>query len=445
MACIKIGSCSIYLLLPFFNSIIIAIYNLLYNHIALKVHPILDNVIASIILILSFIPWIISEKMAKSKIDSTISLYRKEGVIKEKNKNPTLNIVALSVVFFLDNFIESSFEIDDSVDENCWAFEIIFIFLFSFLILKNQIYKHQLLSLIIIFLCGLCCTVLDGLLNFSFINLITFLIGQFSSGLYSVLVKNLLDYYYFSPYKIMFYNSTSCLLINLILLFSMNNVKCTKFTKIDGKNKYYLLRIFKCGIKGNDNEYYFEKISDFFERIQLIYKGQIKPYSMKLSPTLYILIIITYFFTCSLSSFLSIFTIKTLSPFDIYMTSCLLHIILKVQIFITISISKTKESYSKIILIFYFIFILIILFWYFVFQEMIEINCCKLNYNTKKNIMERSLLQANNRSTKSEKSLENDMGPEDVYSESDDYLIDNKKKTQDGVEFIGLEQIVPNS
>ena len=79
-------------------------------------------------------------------------------------------VLLLSIISFIDILLFSFilFKFDNYL--NFWPFYIIFLSIFSFLILKNKLYKHHYISIIIITILGLLYNIISNKLSFESIK-----------------------------------------------------------------------------------------------------------------------------------------------------------------------------------------------------------------------------------------------------------------------------------
>ena len=229
---------------------------------------------------------------------------------------------------------------------NLWSFDIIFISLFSYLILKTKLYKHQYISMIIILFLGLSLNIVeyykfdDRENTLNPIGIIMTLLTEILFSLSLVIVKYNLEKNYCDPYEICIFQGLFGLILFIISLVVINKLELTiddiKYSEnlIEYKNNY--------------------DINDFIVCL--------------------IIIIVNFIFNISLFVTCNYFT-----PVHILITS----LIKEYHYYL--------QSNENIILnIFGIVILLLILFMFLVFIEIIEINIFNISYNTKKNIEKRS-------------------------------------------------------
>ena len=275
-------------------------------------------------------------------------LFDKYSPIEKKQKY--LIIFLCSFLDFLQKILVFLFS--HSINNNVWIFNIINVF--TYMLIKNPIYRHQYFSSAIMILFGLGLNILNLYkmkkedVPMLFLSLSIEII--YSLGI--VLAKYGMDYLFCSPYEITFYEGIFALIMNIIFLIIATNIplgKNFKYTKLLKISEYN-------GKKYLDNFYtYIDKI-DIVEAL------------------LFIISMIGR----ALFNLFSHFTIK-------HFTSS--HVVF-LLIMGEISLDWGEKSLSEVIITI-FIFV-VVFFMLLIFCEIIEINLCGLKYNTKKNIEKRA-------------------------------------------------------
>lgn len=311
-----------------------------YSETLLFKNIILTNIFISVSRILAFIPYLILKKRTKQKknIDKEQSskakflyLYTDEHKMINEGKWKYITLSAVT------NFIQTIFFVYSfKVQTNAWIWFIVLTSLFYYLVFKIKLYKHHYLCIILIILLGI---IIDILLDSYQIDIeknMLFLIMKFLRevvlSFHFVIVKYAMEKKFISVYEM----SVDIGVSNLIL-FGI-------FSIID----YYTIRL------DNLDEY-----ANEFNYIELlIILGEISSQ-----------------FFCNLSILL---TLKNNSPCHIF----ILFVFAQLAYYINF-----ERKYSIIVIILLFI----ILFLSLIFNEIIEINCFGLSYNTKRNISERAM------------------------------------------------------
>ena len=256
--------------------------------------------------------------------------------------------------------------------ENIFS-QIIFIDYFSSLlfltfilsICRKKYYRHQYFSIITILIMKILIYIIQKIQNNSMKNLkeqlYQFLFQIFASfleSLFLMYIKRFMKYnYYFSLLRTLYFigiiNTFLILIFNLIIF-------CLNCLNIETQ---FCLNPFKADMTSCLNPFKIEAFFSVFKEINIIHIGFL----------FYIIFIGIY-------NFLIFYTINKYTVFHSII------LIINGKLYLP-SINIGKDIYIIILNIFYF---LIIIFCYLVFLEYIEINCCRLSENTRKNIQKRA-------------------------------------------------------
>ena len=340
-------------------------------------HPLIIGFNAGIGMSLSIIPLIIVKTKSrrdktndKSKENQQLSLkgtrislgdvnYIEKYDKKKLRIQKYLILLACAFLDFAQKFL--SFFLKKLIINNIWMFNIIFISLFDYLIMKAKLYRHQYISCIIIVLIGIAATVVGFLGDNERITVKLFLcIGiEIMYSLAIVLAKFLMDHRACSPFDVTFYEGIFALIVNSILLAIFTNIP---ITDEDGK----LDKILK--LTEYNGKIYIDHFIAAFKDMQV---GEV------------------FFFILSAFGRL----ISNLFGHIIVKHYTSSHIIL-VLILGEIGLAfKEKHEWKEIVQFSLFVFALFILL---IFTEIIEINACDLEKNTRKNIQLREELEGDN-------------------------------------------------
>ena len=340
-------------------------------------HPLIIGFNAGIGMSLSIIPLIIVKTKSrrdktndKSKENQQLSLkgtrislgdvnYIEKYDKKKLRIQKYLILLACAFLDFAQKFL--SFFLKKLIINNIWMFNIIFISLFDYLIMKAKLYRHQYISCIIIVLIGIAATVVGLLGDNERITVKLFLcIGiEIMYSLAIVLAKFLMDHRSISPFDVTFYEGIFALIVNSILLAIFTNIP---ITDEDGK----LDKILK--LTEYNGKIYIDHFIAAFKDMQV---GEV------------------FFFILSAFGRL----ISNLFGHIIVKHYTSSHIIL-VLILGEIGLAfKEKHEWKEIVQFSLFVFALFILL---IFTEIIEINACDLEKNTRKNIQLREELEGDN-------------------------------------------------
>jgi hypothetical protein len=340
-------------------------------------HPLIIGFNAGIGMSLSIIPLIIVKTKSrrdktndKSKENQQLSLkgtrislgdvnYIEKYDKKKLRIQKYLILLACAFLDFAQKFL--SFFLKKLIINNIWMFNIIFISLFDYLIMKAKLYRHQYISCIIIVLIGIAATVVGLLGDNERITVKLFLcIGiEIMYSLAIVLAKFLMDHRACSPFDVTFYEGIFALIVNSILLAIFTNIP---ITDEDGK----LDKILK--LTEYNGKIYIDHFIAAFKDMQVVE---------------------VFFFILSAFGRL----ISNLFGHIIVKHYTSSHIIL-VLILGEIGLAfKEKHEWKEIVQFSLFVFALFILL---IFTEIIEINACDLEKNTRKNIQLREELEGDN-------------------------------------------------
>lgn len=354
VCCISIGKLNKNIFYPIAAGIIKFNFKLLLPHTNLINHPLILSICSSLGMSLSLFLLIIYKWRSRSKLNKN-----KTKTDNSKNNVPTKKktleieleynsqyeeigtgkykfIFLSSVLDFILTIMVYCFCINFKL--NLWMFDILFICMFSHVILKSKFYKHQYLCLMIIVLLGIAINIdLYFYHNESKTGVIEVIIKYFSEIIFSlgiVLNKFTIEKKFASPYDICFYQG----ILNLVL--------------------YIICLII------------FKDIDDFFSYWNEL--NNIEVYFFL------ILMIIQFIF--------NLFIFITLKNF----TECHILIIIVIAEMEPFCKDFVYHNFRSIIIISEFICILFMLL---IFNEIIEINCCGLQKNTKNNIIKRAQIE----------------------------------------------------
>ena len=325
----------------------------------LNKHPFLLGINAGIGMSLAIIPYIIILKSYKR--GKTNKLNENKYLEEIKNRNsPKLRKEKYLIIFlcaFLDFFQKVLvFMFSYSISNNIWIFNIVFLNVFTFMLYKAQIYKHQYFSSGVIILLGIGLNIIN-LRNIKLSDFPILLLSIFIEIIYSlaiVLAKYGMDYRFCSPFEITFYEGFFALIMNIIILIVVNNMPLSKDFKYDK-----LLKI---------SEYGGKKYLDHFQS-----------YIDKIDFTEVLLFIVTLTGRVLFNLF-SHLTIKHFTPTHVVFLLIMGEFQLSYE---------GKSSWEIAVTISVFI---IIFFMLLIFCEIIQVNICGLEENTRKNILEREKL-----------------------------------------------------
>ena len=327
------------------------------DDIKINIHPFISGINASMGMILAIIPHIYLKHKSKNdlnKIDEAIlfknSMYNihKKSILSKRQ----LTIIIIFLCCILD-YIQKilTFLYSQYIINNLWIFDIIFLGLFSLYILKIKLYSHQYLSCLIMIIFGIVLNAIDVEYNVELIYqlLLSFLI-EICYNLAVVLAKYAMDNLFLTPYEISFYEGIFAFIVNTIFLAISTNSELV--------DPPLLIKLMKsCQYKGKtylDNFYaYWEE----FKNIEIF---------------------------CFILEMIgrSIFNIFGHIIAKDFTPSHVIFLLMLGELFLSFKDFDAKKIASIFI-------ILVELFMLLIFTEIIELNFCNLNYNTKRNIRKR--------------------------------------------------------
>ena len=271
-----------------------------------------------------------------------------------------------------------------------WIFNIIFIPIFMKKFFKVIIYKHQLYSLVFNFGINLVLLIIAssakyenedeadqsdyekikqnfGSYFFIVLFYLVFIALAAILSLSQVLQKQLMDFEYISPFKILLGIGIFSTFFTLITLTITTNVKCNDNLEELCLGPKKNTRFDSFTIFGNNLKKQFkEKKTTFFLEIFLVYP--------------------LYSLACYSKYFFETMIVYHLNPNYVLISDTIFYSIKKI-IFLIFNPDDTK-TYIKLF------GEVIALFGYFIYLEIIQFGCCEMNFNTSINIIERSKIES---------------------------------------------------
>ena len=365
---IKIGKVHKNLLIPIFGGVLYLPFFLIREKTELQDHYIIFGICSSIGMCFAIIPLLISRILMKK------SMMNKN----EKNKFKSVNDIEIPLIYnksseeikrykflfiflsSLTDFLQSLLAIlvyDDSITVNFWLLDIIFLSFLSYKLLDMQIYKHQIISMLLIIILGIIIDLTFGSLKELFNKILYFLLRSFCEFFYSlsqILNKYSMEIKFSPPYEVCLFIGIYTFFFYLIGLIISSNLSCDyKFCIIEDEKS---------------NTSYFDNFSLYIDKINLKE----------------MFFFILEMIILGLINILSILTIK-------YFTPCHAIIILVIgRIILAIRRFFIEIKLKDIIYIFILILILLVLL---VYIEVIELHFCDIQKNTKENIEKRGDLE----------------------------------------------------
>ena len=317
-------------------------------------HPFILGTLTGFGMFLSKIPFIIlkinlrrinNNKKQKKGYNNFIYYNLNEALRDKIFCQKYLLILCASLFDFIQKTM--SFAFLDDIINNVWIFDILFLVVFSRIILKTKLYSYQIFSLGIIILLGIIMNIIN-LINLEKISFISFILAFSIEIIYCleiVLAKYIMDYKYCSPYEISIFEGIFEIFANIILLIISTN--------------------------------YWKEKDDFFKYIDDFNK----------SPSSEIILMVISMLSRLFFKLFSLITIKIYTSFHIV----ILLIIGELMFFFDIfekeqSKSENNDEIPYIKIVLNIILIFLIFFIFLVFTEFIELNFWGLQKYTKKNI-----------------------------------------------------------
>ena len=240
--CITLGTINKYIAFPLIGGVFKFIAELLLFNSGAKIynHPFILGINSGLGMCLCFFPFIL-EKIISKPLKKEDSNNEKNEQIKpaqigkysqhfnKKKIYKYLLILAACILDFLQRFI--TFYFVDDIESNFWIFDIFFLSLFSYFILKTKLYIHQYVSLLGIIILGVTLNIIilhDK--NPTFKSILIVFSVEITYTFNIVLNKLAIDKFFCSPFEISFCEGFFALILNIILLV---------FTKKDNFSDYY--------------------------------------------------------------------------------------------------------------------------------------------------------------------------------------------------------------
>ena len=368
MPLISLGECNKKMIYPLIGGLgkllVNIILHLFKDSSKLNNHPFLLGINAGFGLSFAIIPFLYIRKHTKTSAIENLNntnktddiyvdhLFKRNDPIVKKEKY--LLIFLCAFLYFIEETLVFIFSY--KLETNFWIFNIVFLNVFTSLITKNQIYKHQYFSSGIMVLFGIGLNIIN-LYKIKAEDIPFLLLSMLIEIIFSlciVLAKYGMDKLFCSPFEITFYEGIFCFIFNIILLFISTNISIStekislfsdlfKLSEYNGKN--YL-----------DNFYTYIEEFNYLE----------------------VLLFIVHMFGRLIFNLFSLITIKNFTSSHAFIPLLLGEI----------SIDwKNEKKIEQIIQVVIFV---VELFMILIFCEIIELNFCGFEKNTRKNIKQRA-------------------------------------------------------
>ena len=276
-----------------------------------------------------------------------------------------------------------------------WIFNIIFILLFMKMIFKIGIYKHQLYSLIFNFVINFILLIVAPAIkrpvegkeisdydsikekfgNYYYIAIFYFVFLVLASimSLSQVLQKNLMDFEYISPLKLLFIIGIFSLSFTLISSIITTFVNCSQFL-----TEHHLCSI---NSETDNNKAYFDNFKRFINNLEFQYKTDKAAFFIEVC-----IVYPLYPLACYLKHFCETMIIYHLDPNYILISETIYFGITKI-----ISLTYNPKIISTYLGL---LGDIIALIGYLIYLEIIQLKCCNMNFNTRINIYQRSQIES---------------------------------------------------
>ena len=331
------------------------------NDVKMNQHCFIIGINSGLGMMLAFIPDIILKQKSKKRNKSI--LQEKELLtndtysesIKSQNNNKStkkkrLKIIIILICSILD-YIQKmlAFTYTKYFINNPWLFDIIFLTLFSYKILGLKLYSHQYITSLIMIIFGIVLNAIHAEYNVTLIyKLLLTVFDEMCFNLAIVLAKYGMDNLFITPYQITYFEGLFCFVINVISISLSTNIELV--------NPPLIVRLMKsCTYKGKTYVDNFWAFMEEFKYMEILY-------------------FFVQFFGRAFFNLFSHIIAKDFTP---------IHVIFLLMIG---EIVLAFDSGSPGIIVVNLVVIISVIFLLLVFTEIIELHCCGLDRNTKKNI-----------------------------------------------------------
>ena len=350
-----------------------------------------------------------NKKKDKQKLVLKVSLIQDQKYA-DFGKIKITDILIVCLIYSIHSELSRIMYLFDFGSLDLWTIDIMFILLFMDIYFVVNFYKHQKCSMIFIIIIDTILLLISSLLpytdhedieestakdynaynnieditgnNYAFI--VVLLIFIILSGLLSyarVKEKVLIDFYYLSPYKLIFYIGIFGFIITSIILGITTIFNCSEETDYI-KEHCYVIRI-----ENNISKYYYDNIVAYFDEL----KENKSSYAFLLE----ILLITPLFLIISFLEFTcEILTISYFNPNYILVRDSIYYGISRL-IFFLYNLNKNYKQYLTLTQFFILeLSEIIAILGYAVYLEIIELRFLGLDENLKRNIIKRGTLEA---------------------------------------------------
>ena len=329
-----------------------------------------------------------TNKKKKKDYNETIASNIKKYIVNKisLNKHILFRFLFVCGFYSLINVARKIVNIYKLSELDFWIFNIVFVSLYMNKFFGIQIYKHQKCSLIFIFLTNFILLSIAAYFPIKkddqniftkfgwkcIFIFILYIIFSWISSLTKVASKKLMDIYYISIYKIIYYIGIFGSIFILIVLIFTSNISCEKqsYCKV---------------IKEDNTTKYLDSIPVYFSEFRKRNKkGLFKDFYLEI-------FVLTPFFIFAnfLEFYCEMLIILFLNPNYILISDCIYFGTSKLLKF-----NSNKEENNSIKFCMEYIAEILALMGYIIYLEIVELRFCGLNDDIKKNIMERSIRES---------------------------------------------------
>ena len=342
--------------------------------------PSLQNLVVSFGEMLAIIPYLLSLKIDKDTFQgsskrnsiksspsptskSLLDKYQLEynDYEEELSHVEFYHIILLGFIDFLQSFCTyfGNELFDNQYQLYLWSSYILFLCIFNKLLLHTRLYRHHIVSFIIFFIFDILHTIIiiiDININYKKLQLIFIFISNLCFSLEIVFEKRLIEKSFISIFKLCFFLGLSTTFFNLTTSIITTIISIIKYKDDNKKPKVVF------------------SYKDYYNEMQ--------NYSIFIE----ICLILVFMLLNGLYNIFQFVTIKFLSPNHVLITQLIL------ALYYTIILQFTDNSINNITLIFSIIFHIICFITQLIFLEIIQLNFCGINKDTKLHIRIRSYI-----------------------------------------------------
>ena len=350
-----------------------------------------------------------NKKKDKQKLVLKVSLIQDQKYA-DFGKIKITDILIVCLIYSIHSELSRIMYLFDFGSLDLWTIDIMFILLFMDIYFVVNFYKHQKCSMIFIIIIDTILLLISSLLpytdhedieestakdynaynnieditgnNYAFIVIL--LIFIILSGLLSyarVKEKVLIDFYYLSPYKLIFYIGIFGFIITSIILGITTIFNCSEETDYI-KEHCYVIRI-----ENNISKYYYDNIIAYFDELK--YSNSSYSFFLEVLLITPLFLIISFFeFACE------ILTIFYFNPNYVLVRDSIYYSISRLIFFLY----NLNKNYKQYLTLSQFCILelseIISILGYAVYLEIIELRFLGLDENLKRNIIKRGTLEA---------------------------------------------------